>query len=44
MLDSIYHVTLKLIKNGILGLENVKLLSAFTQNYNGRHLLTLKNM
>ena len=31
MLDSIYHMTLKLLKN-----ENVKISPSFTQHYNGR--------
>ena len=38
MLDSIYHMTLKLIKRII---ENVKVLSSVTQLYDGRHYITL---
>ena len=37
MLDSIYHMTLKLIKNRIFWRENVEILPYFTQRYNGRH-------
>ena len=33
MLDSIYHMTLKLLKNCIFGIKNVKILSSFTQCY-----------
>ena len=31
MLDSIYHMTLKLLKNNIFGVKNVNILSSFTQ-------------
>ena len=34
MLNSIYHMTIKLIKNCIFLRENVKSLSSFTQHYN----------
>ena len=34
MLDPIYHMKLKLIKNRIFCRENVKISSAFTQRYN----------
>ena len=37
MLDSINHMTLKLLKNHIFWQENVKNLPSFTQRYNGRH-------
>ena len=37
MFDSIYHMTLKLIKNRIYGHENVKIFFIFMQSYNGRH-------
>ena len=37
MLDSIYHMTLKL-------LENVKILPSFKQHYNGRHYIMLQNL
>ena len=40
MLDSIYHMTLKLLKNFI---ENIKIYHSFTQHDNGRHYLTLLN-
>ena len=33
MLDSIYHMTLKLLENHIVGI----ILPSFTQRYNGRH-------
>ena len=31
MLDSIYHITLKLLKNRILGMKNLKILSSYTK-------------
>ena len=37
MLDSIYHMTLKFIKKSHFWDEKVKILSSFTQRYNGRH-------
>ena len=33
MLDSIYHMTLKLIKNRMFWQENVKIFLSFTQRY-----------
>ena len=36
MSDSIYHMTLKLLKNSIFGVKRSRL-PAFTQRYNGRH-------
>ena len=44
MLDSIYHMALKLIKNRIFLRENVKILSSFIQRYNGRYNITLRNL
>ena len=45
MLDSIYHMTFKLIiKNHIFGNENVKILSSFMQRYNGHLYVTLQNL
>ena len=43
MLDSIDHMTLKLLNNCILR-ENVKILLFFSRHYNGRHYLTLPNL
>ena len=40
MLDSIYHMTLKLH----FWHENVKILSSFTQRYDGRHCIILLNL
>ena len=40
MLDSIYHITLTQLKIAYLT-WNVKVLSSFTQRYNGRHNATL---
>ena len=40
MLDSIYRMTLKLMKNCIFGVKKSILLS-FTQCYNGQHYVTL---
>ena len=37
MLNSIYHMTLKLLKNRNFGHENIKKLLSFTQRYNIRH-------
>ena len=42
MLDSIYHMTLKL-KIAFLR-ENVKILPSFTQRYNGRHSVSRKSI
>ena len=42
MLDSIYHMTLKLIKNAFWR-ENVKSLPSFTQRYNIRHNVSPKS-
>ena len=44
MLDSIYHMTLKLLKSCIFGIKNVKILSSFTQRNNGRHYTMLLNL
>ena len=33
MLDSIYHMTLKLLKNHIFGAENIKVLPYFLKHY-----------
>ena len=44
MLDSIYHMTLKLLKNHIFGVNHVKILPSFMQRYNGRHYATLLNL
>ena len=47
MLDSIYHLTLKLHFHSIykshFWLDNVKVLPSFTQLYNGRHYVMLPN-
>ena len=37
MLDSVYHMTLILIKNRIFEVKTSKILSSFLQRYNGRH-------
>ena len=44
MLDSIYHMTLKLIKKLHFWRENVKILPSFTQRYNGRHKVSQKSV
>ena len=44
LLDSNYHMKLKLLKNQIFGVKNVKILPYFTQRYNGRHYITLLNL
>ena len=44
MLGSIYHMTLKILKNPIFGVKNVKIFSSFTQRYNGCHYATLLNL
>ena len=41
MLDSIYHLTLKSLKNHISGLEKGKILPSFMQRYNGPHKCTI---
>ena len=40
MLDSIYHITLKLLKNHFFGVKNVKILPSFMRCYNGCHYVT----
>ena len=40
MLDSIYHVTLKLLLNHLFCMKNAKILS-HTQRYNGRYYIAL---
>ena len=40
MLDSIYHMTSKLLKN-VFWPENINILPSFTQLYNGHHHSTL---
>ena len=42
MLDSIYHMPLKLRKNRIFGVKTSR--SIFTQRSNGRHYVTLLNL
>ena len=48
MLDSIYHMTLKLLKNRFFFCfflsENVTVLPFFTQSNNGRHHVMLLNL
>ena len=43
MLDSIYHISLKLIKIAFLG-QKRQYLSYFMQHYNGRRYITLQNL
>ena len=43
MLDSIYHMILKLFKIAFW-CENVKTLSNFMQHYNGYHYVRLRNL
>ena len=43
MLDSIYHMISKLIKN-TFWLEIVKILPSLMQRYNGRHYVALRNL
>ena len=44
MLDSIYHIPFKLLKNLFFWQENVEILPAFMQHYNARHCVTLLNL
>ena len=44
MLDSIYHMTLKLLNKITIGHKNVKILSSFTQRHSGRHYVKLLNL
>ena len=44
MLDSIYHKDIKITYILHFWRENVKILSSFTQNHNGRHYVTLLNL
>ena len=43
MLDSIYHMTLKIHKNRTFAVKRQDFPS-FTQRYNGRHYVTLRNL
>ena len=44
MFDSIYHMTLKLIKKSHFWHVNNKILPSFTQCQKGRHYITLLNL
>ena len=44
MLDSLYHMALKLLKNLIIRVENVMIVPSYTQRYDGRHNVTLLNL
>ena len=44
MLDSIYLMTLKLLKKSHIWHKDVKIFSSFTQCYNGRHYVMLLNL
>ena len=39
MLDSIYHMTLKILNNHIFTVKTSKILPSFMQRYNGRHYI-----
>ena len=41
MIDSIYHMTLKILKNHIFGVKKPKFPP---QHYNGRHYIMLRNL
>ena len=43
-LDSFYHKALKYLKIAFFLLENVNILSSFTQGKNGRYHVTLLNL
>ena len=43
MLDSIYHMTSKLLKNRIFGVKTSRVCH-FTQRYGGRHCVQLLNL
>ena len=44
MLNSIYHVISKLIKNHIFGVKTSRFLTYFTQGYNGHHNVSRKSV
>ena len=44
MLDSIYHMTLNILKKCILVCEHVNIFSYFAQRYNGRHYVSRKSV
>ena len=44
MLDSIYHMTMKLLKNCILGMKTSRFCCLLTQCYNGCHNIMLINL
>ena len=44
MLDSIYHMTLKITLKSHFWHENIKLLPSFTQRYKGCNYVALRNL
>ena len=44
MLDSNYHMTLKIINNQIFWRKNVVFLPSFLRRYNGRHNAIMKSI
>ena len=44
MLNFLYHMALKLLKNLIIRVENVKLVPSYTQRYDESHYVTLLNL
>ena len=44
ILDSIYHMALKLLKNYIFCLKMSRFWSSFTQRFSGHHYVTLRNL
>ena len=44
MLDSIYHMTLKILKKSHFLCENVNIFPSFMQRFNGRHNVSRKSV
>ena len=44
MLDSIYHIALKLLKNHIFGVKTSRFMLSFMQLYNRCHYIALLNL
>ena len=44
MLDSIYHMKIKLLKNLFIWHDKVKMLPSLTEHHNGSHYATLRNL
>ena len=44
MLDSVYHMTLKILKNCIFGVKRSRFFLILSKRYNGRHYVSRKSV